>query len=101
MYVHDLVPIAAINSFHTNIVRKYIQQRFAIMVSRFFANTGAFSRRLSDCHDGVSGSAGTRQEPGEPTGTVGVTRTLTRDIPIPVPTIYLYLHNRYRFQRGY
>lgn len=55
--IRDLVPVAALNSFHTNVVQKYICQRSTIMASQFFTDTDAFSRMLTDCHAGVSGSA--------------------------------------------
>ena len=55
--VRELVPIVALNSFHTDLVRKYIAQRFAIMAGRFFTNTAAFSKMLTDLHAVVSGSA--------------------------------------------
>ena len=55
--VRELVPIAALNSFHTDLVRKYIGQRFGIMAGRFFTNTSAFSKMLTDLHAVVSGSA--------------------------------------------
>ena len=55
--VRELVPIAALNSFHADLVRKYIGQRFSLMAGRFFTNIPAFSRMLTNLHAVVSGSA--------------------------------------------
>ena len=55
--IRELVPIAAINSFHIKLVRKYIAQRFGTMAGRFFTNITAFSKMLTDLHAVVSGSA--------------------------------------------
>ena len=55
--VRELLPIAAINIFHTKIIRKHLQQRFTLMASRFFPDTKAFLQILSDYDATVSGSA--------------------------------------------
>ena len=55
--VRQLVPVAAINRFHSITVRKYMQQRFGAMTGRFFKNKLAFSRMLTDLRAVVSGSA--------------------------------------------
>ena len=55
--VRELVPIAAVNYYHLDIVRRYVKQRFGKMAGRFFPDTEAFSHMLSQLRAVVSGSA--------------------------------------------
>ena len=55
--IGELVSIAALNRFHIGVVRKYLRQRFGIMVGRFFKNPQAFGDMLEECQAVVSGAA--------------------------------------------
>ena len=53
----DLASIAAVNRYHTTMVRKYLKQRFGIMAGQFFQNPEVFAGLLNECQAVVSGSA--------------------------------------------
>ena len=53
----ELASIAAVNRLHTTVVRKYLKQRFGIMVGRFFKDPEEFAGLLNECQAVVSGSA--------------------------------------------
>lgn len=53
----ELASIAAINRYHTTVVRKYLRQRFGIMAGQFFKDPDLFAGLLNECQAVVSGSA--------------------------------------------